>query len=159
MHSRKFTSRTKRRGAAAVEFAVIAPIFVTLVLGVSEISHMFELQNQLALAARDGARLAGMDRRDFLPDGQTINAKIEDDVRNFLTSNGVPGDEVDVFIVSPEDHTTPFDLDDDANDMELFELRVELPYSVLTGVDDSTGTDWTLSACVVFRNGRAVIAE
>lgn len=120
---------------------------------------MFELQNQLALAARDGARLAGMDRRDFLPDGQTINAKIEDDVRNFLTSNGVPGDEVDVFIVSPEDHTTPFDLDDDANDMELFELRVELPYSVLTGVDDSTGTDWTLSACVVFRNGRAVIAE
>ncbi len=158
MRFQKRNSNRKRRGAAAVEFAIIAPIFVTIAFGVSEASQLFEAQNQLTVAVREGARLAAMDRTGMLADGQTTNAKIVSDIGNYLTANGLPGDQADIFIVDPTDHTTVFDLDNSANDLELFEVRVELPYSALTGSESTTG-DWDLSAKIVFRNARAVIVQ
>jgi hypothetical protein len=157
MKSRQHRSSKERRGAAAIEFAFVAPIFVTIVLGVSEASRLFEAQNQLATAVREGARLAAMDRTGLLAEGQTTNAKIASDINNYLTANGLPGDQVDVFIVDPSDHTTVFDLDDPANDLGLFEVRVELPYSALTNTGEPS--PWTLSAKIVFRNSRAAIVQ
>jgi Flp pilus assembly protein TadG len=159
MRSGQHTSTTKRRGAAAIEFAFVAPIFVTIALGVSEASRLFEAQNQLATAVREGARLAAMDRTGLLAEGQTTNSKVASDINNYLTANGLPGDQVDVFIVDPTDHTTPFDLDDPVNDLELFEVRVDVPYSALTGAGGSSTSQWTLSAKIVFRNARAAIVQ
>ena len=116
---------------------------------------MFDVQNQLALAAREGARLGAMDRTGMLEQGQTTNQKITDDVQHFLSANGLPGDETTVYIVDPADSTTPFDMDDEANELELFELRVELPYTAISSSGGSVGTDFVLSAKVVFRNARA----
>lgn len=149
----------KRRGAAAVEFAIIAPIFVTIALGVSEASRLFEVQNQLAVAAREGARLAAMNRTGLLEDGETTNEKIASDIENYLTASGLPGEDAEVFIVDPNDHTTTFDLDASANDLELFEVRVELPYSSITGTGAGGRNDWRFSAKIVFRNARAVIVQ
>ena len=148
-----------RRGAAAVELAIVAPLFVTLMLGVAEASRLFHAQNQLALAAREGARLAAMDRTGMLGEGVTTNAKVAADIQHFLAANGLPGDDVDVFIVDPDDHTTTFDLDDPANDLKLFEVRVELPYSELGGFGGSSSNDWNLSAAIVFRNARATLVQ
>jgi Flp pilus assembly protein TadG len=44
------------RGAAAVEFALVAPLLVFLLLGVVELSKVMLVQSSLSAAAREGAR-------------------------------------------------------------------------------------------------------
>ena len=44
------------RGAAAVEFALVAVLLLTLVFGIAEFGRMWFLQSSLSAAARDGAR-------------------------------------------------------------------------------------------------------
>src|SRR4051794_34205705 len=54
--SRKLRSR--RRGVAAVEFALVLPFLLLLLIGVWELGRMIQVQMILHNAARDGARLA-----------------------------------------------------------------------------------------------------
>jgi Flp pilus assembly protein TadG len=49
-------SKPGERGAAAVEFALILPILLLLVLGLVEFSRVFNVQISLSNAAREGAR-------------------------------------------------------------------------------------------------------
>jgi Flp pilus assembly protein TadG len=49
---------TRRRGASAVEMAFIAPIFLTLVLGIIESSRLGMVAQLLTTAAREGCRVA-----------------------------------------------------------------------------------------------------
>ncbi|KGH47259.1 MULTISPECIES: TadE/TadG family type IV pilus assembly protein [Modestobacter] len=44
------------RGASAVEFAMIVPLLIALVLGIAEFGHAFSVQGTLSAAAREGAR-------------------------------------------------------------------------------------------------------
>jgi len=44
------------RGASAVEFALIVPLLVLLVLGIAEFGHAFQVQGTLSAAAREGVR-------------------------------------------------------------------------------------------------------
>ena len=53
--------RRTRRGAAAVEFAVVAPVFFLLILGMIEFGRMLMVQQLITLAAREGARTAVLD--------------------------------------------------------------------------------------------------
>ena len=53
--------RDRERGAAAVEFAVILPIFVLLIFGTMEAGWFFSQQVEIRYAAREGARLAVVD--------------------------------------------------------------------------------------------------
>jgi hypothetical protein len=137
---------------------MVAPLFVILALGMTEASQMFDVQNQLTVAAREGARLAAMDRNGLLAPGQSMNDKVRSDIKNLLTSNGLPADDVEVAIVDPYDHGTPFDLDDPDNRLKLFELRVELPYSAIGG-SHALGDQFSFIAKVVFRNARAVAVQ
>jgi Flp pilus assembly protein TadG len=144
---------------ASVEFAIIAPVLVAVVMGVSEVSTMFDVQNELAVAAREGARLASMDRTGMLDGSQTTNEKIATDIKNFLTSNGLKGDQALVYIVHAKNRSAVFDLDNPDNDLQLFELRVELPYAAVSGLGDSSRGDLKMSAKVIFRNARAIVAK
>jgi Flp pilus assembly protein TadG len=47
-------------GAVAVEFAIILPIFLVLVLGILEFGRAFNIQVSLSEAAREGARYAAV---------------------------------------------------------------------------------------------------
>ena len=47
-----------RRGVAAVEFAIVVPIFVLLVFGLIELGRSFMVQQILTNASREGARRA-----------------------------------------------------------------------------------------------------
>ena len=47
---------TSDRGAAAVEFALVLPLLLLLVLGVIEFSRVYNVQISLSNAAREGAR-------------------------------------------------------------------------------------------------------
>ena len=44
------------RGAAAVEFALVAPLLLLLVLGIAEFGRAYNISTTLSAAAREGAR-------------------------------------------------------------------------------------------------------
>lgn len=53
--------RSNRKGVAAVEFAVIAPLFFLLVFGMIEFGRAVMVQQIITNASREGARLAVLD--------------------------------------------------------------------------------------------------
>jgi Flp pilus assembly protein TadG len=50
------TSTRGERGAAAVEFALVVPLLLLLVLGIAEFGRAYNIESVLAGAAREGAR-------------------------------------------------------------------------------------------------------
>ena len=64
-----------RNGTAAVEFAMLAPLYITLTLGTIEFGNALNRQNILASSLREGGRLAAMEWDDVLQPGQTANQK------------------------------------------------------------------------------------
>ena len=51
-------SSLARLGAAAVEFAVVAPLFFLLLAGIMEFGQAFRIEHMLSIACRRGARAA-----------------------------------------------------------------------------------------------------
>jgi Flp pilus assembly protein TadG len=80
--------RKKRRGAAVVEFAVVAPVFITLVFGMIEYGRMVMVQQMLTNASREGARVGVLD-------GATT-AEVTSAVTTYLTNATVSGSTVTV---------------------------------------------------------------
>jgi Flp pilus assembly protein TadG len=62
----------KERGAAAVEFALIAPLLVVLFLGIVEFGRAYHVQTMLSQAAREGVRAMAL-RND--PVGAVVAAR------------------------------------------------------------------------------------
>jgi Flp pilus assembly protein TadG len=148
-----------RRGAAAVEFAVVAPILVTIMMGLIQSGRGYEAKNLLEGAAREGARFACMDRSKFASNGQSTNAKVANDVKNFLSTNGISKSDVTVSIKDADHPTADFNLDDPNNDLKLFQVNVSVKYSAVSFTTVSASKDYTLTASVVFRNARATISN
>lgn len=49
-------TQRRERGAAAVEFALVLPVLLVLVLGIVEFGRAYNVQTTLSLAAREGVR-------------------------------------------------------------------------------------------------------
>jgi len=58
MRRSNLKSGSRRRGVAAVEFAVVLPLLLLLLVGIWELGRIIQVQIDLNNAARDGARLA-----------------------------------------------------------------------------------------------------
>ncbi|MFO0792065.1 MAG: TadE family protein [Pirellulales bacterium] len=166
--NRKQTGRASRRrpwqpsarqGVAAVEFAFMAPILVTIVFGMVSLGRAFEMQNLLDVAAREGARFASIDREGLLASGQTSNQKLIQDVKNFLAANGVPKNKITVQVKDHQSPTADFDLDNPANSGKLFEVKISVNFSAVSLQPVPAADDYALHAMVVFRNGRATISQ
>ena len=50
-------SRASERGAVAVEFAILAPLLIMLLLGIMEFGRAYNVQITLSNAAREGVRV------------------------------------------------------------------------------------------------------
>ena len=148
-----------RRGAVAVEFAVVAPMLLAIVVGLIELNRVYDAQNTLEAAAREGARFAAMDRTGMMQDGQTANQKLEQDIQNFLQTSGIPASDITVSVRDAENPDVVFDLDDPANDLRLFLVQIEVPFSAVSYTPISAENDYNLSAGVIFRNGRATLSQ
>jgi len=82
--------RKKRRGAAVVEFAVVAPVFFLLIFGMVEYGRMVMVQQVITNASREGARRAVLD-------GATT-VEVSTTVTNYLTGASIDGDSADITV-------------------------------------------------------------
>ncbi|HMO14740.1 MAG TPA: TadE/TadG family type IV pilus assembly protein [Pirellulaceae bacterium] len=145
-----------RRGAAVVEFALMLPLLLILILGVCEIGRGVNAASELEASIRGAGRLACMDFRDMSPSGMTANQKIERDIRAFLRASGFPGNDVQITITHAggEKNGLPFDLEDPENYLQLFRIEATLPYNKISQVPLVTLKDRNITASLVFRRGR-----
>ena len=89
--------RRKRLGAAAVEFALVAPLFFLLVFGMIEFGRMVMVQQVITNASREGARKAVLD-------GASAT-NVKSSVVTYMSNGGVTISTSNVTI-SPTDPTT-----------------------------------------------------
>jgi len=80
--------RKNRRGVAAVEFAVVAPLFFLLILGMIEFGRMIMVQQVITNGSREGARIAVLD-------GSTTS-EVTSAVEEYLRNSAVSGATVTV---------------------------------------------------------------
>lgn len=52
--------RHKERGAAAVEFALVVPLLIVLVIGIAEFGRAYHVQTTISGAAREGVRVMAL---------------------------------------------------------------------------------------------------
>lgn len=90
-------SPCRRCGAAAVEFAVVAPLFFLLLFGMIEFGRMIMVQQLLTHACRDGARQAVIE-------GSSAS-QVTQGVRDYLTGASVNGTAATISI-TPSDLAT-----------------------------------------------------
>ena len=65
------------RGAGAVEFALSAPILITMIYGIFEFSQLYEANAGMQHALGEGARFATL----CVPTGTGCNAETNDDIK------------------------------------------------------------------------------
>lgn len=123
-----------RRGTAAMEAAICLPVLVMLIMGTIELGMALRVKTVLQSAVRESGRLANIDYKDIIQDGDTPNAKIERDIRNFMTASGFPGDKLNFQLVHASAPTgggaaQAFDLADPANELQLFRIVVSIPFA------------------------------
>jgi Flp pilus assembly protein TadG len=124
----------RRRGAALVEFAVVAPLLFMLILGLIEFGRMMMVQQILTNGAREGARNA------VLPAATQTTA--QGVIDTYMQNNGITGyttSMTDPAVAQPGDPIT---------------VTVSVPYSNVSWLPVPT-VQWlggkTLTAGVVMR--------
>jgi Flp pilus assembly protein TadG len=86
------TLRNRRpgKGASAVEFAIVAPVFFMIVLGLIEMGRALMVMEQLTEASRRACRVAVIDG--------TSSATIKQAAVDYLTSVGIQGETAGISI-------------------------------------------------------------
>ena len=110
--SRSHKKRRQRKGAAALEFAVCAPLLLILTIGTLDLCSMLFLKETITLASYEGAR-RGIGR------GNT-NQDAKDRVVEFLNERGVVFDDADVVLFTSPGFDT-------ADTLENVRVNVRVP--------------------------------
>jgi len=117
--SRKPTTRSGRRGAAAVELAVVAPLFLLLLAGIIEFGQAFRIQHVISNASRRGAR-AG------IVDGATSIRVIQNVKAQCTQTLGVNETDVTVVVAVDGDSSGNLSL---AEEQDEVSVTVSIPFS------------------------------
>jgi hypothetical protein len=138
----RWTSIGGETGSVLIEFVVVLPLLLLLVLGIFDFGIAFQRYQVLTNAAREGARMA------VLPGYSTDDVKAR--VRSYLTAGGAPGEPdttVALQTVTP-DNGAPF---------SVWKVSVVLPYTFpllgsMGGLIDSRLATTTLKATSIMRS-------
>jgi Flp pilus assembly protein TadG len=158
-HEAGTQSSQHRRGAAVVEFAVMAPLFLLLALGVVEMGYALDASNTLYGVVREGGRLASQDFSKNLAPDQTANQKIIQDIKNMLTAAGIDGSKVTVTIEHADAPGSTFDLEDADNYLEYFRIQVQVDYKDVSKIPGNYLLDRVMTADITFRLGRVTVTQ
>jgi Flp pilus assembly protein TadG len=130
-----------RRGVAAVEFALLSPLIVALLLGVWEVGRLIQVNQILSNAAREGGRQAST--------GLLTDAQVQTVVLQYLQRAGLPTAHATVTVTdltnSSSDATA-------ATQLDQLQVRVTLPVADVKWIALSliTNPSSTLSATTVW---------
>ncbi len=117
---------TGRRGAVAVEAAVILPVLLIMMLGIWEVGRMVQIQQILVNSAREGARLAA---GGYTTNSEPVtNAMVQQSVRDYLRASGLPSTaysnaEVALTCLVSPGWSDPYQ----ALPLDKFEVKVTIP--------------------------------
>lgn len=127
---RRIAGKKHRRGAAAVEMALVTPFLLTMLFGIIEYGWIFTVRQALTNAAREGARTAVLQ-------GST-DEDIEDRVDTYLSPYGITSHTITMIHSTDED--------------PIETVRVQVPYADVTLIGEYFGsTSSTLGAVVSMR--------
>jgi Flp pilus assembly protein TadG len=87
--------RRNRRGAAAVEFALVGSVFVIIVFGMIEIGRVLMVQQILTNAAREGVRVAILDAP------SSTATQVNTTVTTYLQNAGITGATITINPTNP----------------------------------------------------------
>lgn len=104
-----------RQGAAAVEFAFVAPFLFMVLIGVAEMGRAMMIQHAITMAAREGGR------ESVLPGATT--SSVQAVVSQYLSASGL-GVQTATTTLSKDPAT--------AQSRELLTVTVSLPYSAVS---------------------------
>lgn len=123
-----------RRGVAAVECAVVLPVFLILTLGTIEMGAALRASTIMQSSVREAGRLVGKNWSELTTGSDTPNAKVERDLRNFVTASGLPGSALVINIQHADGPNKGqlFDISDPDNNLKLVKIRMTLPYSSIS---------------------------
>jgi len=85
--------RRNRKGVAAVEFAVVAPVLFLMILGMIELGRAIMVQQVITNASREGARVAVLDG--------TTGTEVQNAVDSYLGRASITGASVTVDPTEP----------------------------------------------------------
>lgn len=167
MHSRTLNACQKssvpapasRRGAAVVEFAIMAPLYLVLTIGVVELGYALNASNTLHGVVREGGRLASQDFTKTVGPGQTANEKVIQDIRNMLTAARIDGEDATITIEPADSPGSEFDLEDEDNYLEYFRIQITIPWSDVANLPGKFLTGQELAAGMTFRMGRVMMPD
>src|SRR5579863_5241153 len=108
---RRSDSCQARRGATAVEFAFVAPVFFVMVLGIFEFGRAMMVQTLLTSASQQGARAGALNGAQATDVSTTVN--------NYLSGAGVHGASTTCSPSTPSSAAPGTDVT----------VRVSIPYS------------------------------
>lgn len=108
-----------RRGVAAVEFAVVMPVIVFILIGIWEVGRMVEVQQCLVNGVREGARQAST--------GKTT-AQVKDVVATYLNNKGLSTVKASYVTVTSVSNTSISD-PSAATQMDRFRVSVSVPFN------------------------------
>lgn len=150
----------KRLGAAAVEMAMVLPLFMTVTFGSIEIGHALNVSQKLNSVVRDGGRLAAKDIDPaLLAGGVTANQKVINDIKNMLKAEGYNTANVVVTITHADGATVgqTFDLSLSTNQYKLMKIRATIPYADVGIFPMKISGSAVLDAELVAAKGRATM--
>ena len=139
--------RRRRRGAALVEFAVVLPVFMMVVLGIVEFGRAMMCAQLVTNATREATRLA-------IVDG-TTNSEVESWVGEFLSSSlNVSADLINtsITITPAADNPDPANQLANANTRDLVTVGVQIPFDELTLLPTKFMTGRSMSATSSMRH-------
>ena len=131
-----------RRGTAAVEMAMVLPVFVIAMLGIIELGRGIMVCQLLENASREGARMAILDN--------TTNAQVTSAAQTFMqnAANIAPSN-VTVSINVAGSNSAPLS---SANPGDLITVTVSVPFSSVSWLPPNYLKGVTLSALGAMRH-------
>jgi Flp pilus assembly protein TadG len=119
----------KRRGAAAVEFAVVLIPLMTIIMGIIESGRLTSVETIIANAAREGARLGVMSGSTIGTSTSTGSSEVNYRVREYLDAAAVPSSAATI-TVTDLDQPSISDLTQ-ANAGDRIQVTVSIPFKAV----------------------------
>ncbi|MEN8132002.1 MAG: TadE/TadG family type IV pilus assembly protein [Pseudomonadota bacterium] len=91
MNNGKIQHGGRQRGLAAVEFAIILPLMLLLILATAELGRAFYLSNTLAKSVRDGARYVADNAIEGTTGQIDLDGTLVSETRNIVLYGSIGG--------------------------------------------------------------------